>query len=153
MSISVDTLDPTSRALLPVMRNVLNAYLSPETLGWRHALAAAVGTWGEPRGLAIANHVQSFLGAVLSSRPVPLIFADPMDLEARKQLTHDESILLALLTAMGREETPRARDLIARLTGGRVEAAIVRSGLSLVARLDPMGTPKPIPRPKLQSVG
>ncbi len=138
---------------MPILRNFLNAYLAPETLGWRHAMAAAIGTWGERRGLVIANLCQEFLGALLNSRPVPMVFADPMDLEERQYLTSDERALLALLTAMARDETTRARDLIARLTGGRVAAAVVRTGLVLVARLDPMGAPRTAARPRLQSVG
>ncbi|GAB5446150.1 hypothetical protein [Gymnodinialimonas sp.] len=151
----VEALDPTSRALVPVLRNFVAAFLAPDSMGWRHAFAAAVGTWGEARGLALAHLCQEFVYALLQSRPVPLAFADPMDLDARATLTLDERTVLALLLAMSRDEPARARarDLIAKLTGGRVEAAVVRTGLALAARLDPVSDHRPVARPKLQLVG
>lgn len=135
----VDQLDAVNKALLPVMRHFLNAFLDPETLGWRAALAVAAGTWGEARGLAIAHAVQTFLSAVLNSRPVPLRYSDPLNLEDRQRLTSDEVDLLALIANMRAEKTQQSRIIITRLTGGEVKAVVVRTGLSLARMLDPTG--------------
>jgi hypothetical protein len=150
---SVDQLDVVNKGLLPVMRHFLNAFLRPDSLGWRTAMAAAVGTWGEARGLAIAYSMQAFLAAVLKGRPVPINYADPLDIVARTRLTADEIDLLALIASMRRDQTASARDIIARVTGGKVDAAIVRTGLQLAGMLDPAGDrrKKPI-RPKLRAV-
>lgn len=150
---NTNQLDAVNKALLPVMRHFLNAFLDPQSLGWRPALAAAAGTWGEARGLAIANAVQTFLSAVLNSRPVPLDYNDPLDLDARFLLTSDEVDLLALIATMRVDKTPQARMIVARLTGGHVEAAVVCTGLSLAAMLDPSGgKPAKVKQPVLQVV-
>jgi antitoxin component of RelBE/YafQ-DinJ toxin-antitoxin module len=132
-----DQLDLVNKALLPVVRHFLTAFLDPQSMGWRAALAAAAGTWGEARGLAIANAVQIFLSAVLNSRSAPLDYSDPLDIDARLQLTSDEVDLLALIAMMRAEKTKQARMIATRLTGGHVEAAVVRAGLSLAVMLDP----------------
>ena len=61
-----DVLDLVNQALLSIPRNFLDAYLVPEKLGWRYGLAVSGNTWGEARGLAIANHCQLFVGAILN---------------------------------------------------------------------------------------
>jgi len=148
-----DQLDAVNKALLPVMRHFLNAFLDPQTLGWRAALATASGTWGEARGLAIANAVQTFLSAVLNSRPVPLQYSNPLDLDKRTHLTTDEVDLLALISNMRANKTPQSRAIIARLTGGEIKSAVVRSGLTLAGLLDPSGDqPKATKRPRLHAV-
>ena len=132
-----DQLDPVNAKLLPVLRHFLNAFLAPETYGWRHGYAAASGTWGQARGLAIADAMQAFLAAVLQNRPVPFIYADPLDLKERQTLLPDEVEFLALITCMRSDRTSQARIIIGRLTGGMVPAAVVRTGLSLASLLDP----------------
>ena len=146
-------LDPVNKALLPVMRHFLNAFLTPESLGWRPALTAAVGTWGEGRGLAIAHSMQTFLSAVLKARPVPVAHNDPLDILSRGYLTSDEVDLLALIASMRTDRTGAARDIIARMTGGKVDAAIVRSGLELSCLLgSATDRPKQPFRPKLRAI-
>ena len=153
MAPRVDQLDAVNKALLPVIRHFLNAFLDPQTLGWRAALATAAGTWGEARGLAIANAVQAFLSAVLNSRPVPLVYCNPLDLDARTGLTLDEVDLLALIAMMRADKTPQSRESIARLTGGSILSSVVRPGLSLAILLDPSGyKPAAKKRPALRCV-
>lgn len=153
MAPRTDQLDTVNKALLPVIRHFLNAYLHPDTLGWRTGFAAAIGTWGEARGLAIANAVQVFLSSVLLNRPVPLRYNDPLDVDARQRLTPDEIDLLAMITAMRTDRTQDARRIVQRVTGGEVKAAVVRTGLALSVILDPSeAKPKRVKRPALQVV-
>ncbi|MEJ6392156.1 hypothetical protein V8J82_02750 [Gymnodinialimonas sp. 2305UL16-5] len=132
----IDMPSPTEQALLPVMRRFNDAFLRPERFGWRDAYALAAMTWGPSRGLAIAHAVQDFLAALMTSRPVPLRLADPA--ASIKPLGPDEQAVLRLLRAMQADEAPAARDEIALLTQGRIEAAVIRTGLELAAKLDPM---------------
>ncbi|MFW5654885.1 MAG: hypothetical protein ACOCYW_04465 [Roseicyclus sp.] len=136
---SPETLDPVGQRLLPILRHFLRALQEGGSGAWQIGFAAAAEVWGEARGLAIAFRAQKFLAALLKSRPVPLRHADPLCPEARLTITEDEAVLLALLAQMRNDEPRRARDSIAALTGGRVEAAVVRTGLELCAILD--GTP------------
>ncbi|WP_045998088.1 hypothetical protein [Loktanella sp. S4079] len=129
-------LDVVSGALLPIVRHFLNAYLNPESFGWRHAYGASAEVWGEARGLAIAHGVQQFLSAVLKARPVPVAYMDPLDIDQRETLTHDEVDLLGLIAAMRADKTAQARETIMRLTGGQVPTQLVESGLKLAAQLD-----------------
>ncbi|WP_245540930.1 hypothetical protein [Octadecabacter antarcticus] len=130
-------LDAVSKALLPVVRHFLNAFLRPDTQGWRYAFAAASGTWGEARGLSIAHDTQKFLETILRSRPVPLTYCDPLDIDVSEHLTADEVDVLSLIAAMRADRTPQAREILASLTGGHIPPRIVEQGLSLAARLDP----------------
>ena len=130
------TLCPVNKAMLPVIRHFLNALLKPKTMGWRIAQTAAIGTWGEARGLAIAYDTQKFLSAVLMCRSVPLDFNDPLDLGLRDQLKGDEVAILGLLSAMRADETARARARVLYLTQGQMRAVVVQSALKLAKRLD-----------------
>ncbi|MEM7721096.1 MAG: hypothetical protein AAF376_01870 [Pseudomonadota bacterium] len=133
---TLETLDPVSRTLLPVLRYFLCGLQQPGHRGWQTGFLVAAEIWGEARGLAIAHRTQVFLSALLNSRPVPLLHSDPLCPEDRRNLTDDECVLLALLSHMRDDQARPARDMIAALTGGRVEAAIVRSGLDLCSVLD-----------------
>ena len=149
----VSQLDPVNQAILPVMRHFLNAFLQPETFGWRPALTVAIGIWGESRGLAIANRMQIFVKAVLRARPLPVTYKDPLDILARGELTSDEVDLLTLIANMRADRTGDARDIISRLTGGKIDTAIVRSGLEFCCLLGKEDIkPKQPFRPKLRTV-
>jgi hypothetical protein len=139
MPVHLNQLDVVSRALLPVVRHFLNAFMQPDSQGWRLAFASASATWGEARGLSIANGTQTFLSTVLRARPVPLAYCDPLDIDARQHLTLDEGDVLSLLAAMRADETPKAREILARLTGGHIPSRIVSQGLLLAAQLDSDG--------------
>lgn len=133
---SPQSLDPVSRNLLPILRHFLTGLQEPASTGWQNAYGIAAEVWGEGRGLAVAFRAQKFLAALLRSRSVPLRHADPLCPEDRLTLTDDECLLLALLSHMRDDETAQARDMLAALTCGRVEAAVVRTGLELCGILD-----------------
>jgi hypothetical protein len=136
----LDTLDATSRRLLPVLRHLLGSVQDNAHAGWQTAYAVSVEVWGEARGLAIAYRAQKFLAALLRSRAAPLGYSDPLCPDARRSLTGDEWCLLALLSHMKADDTPRARDMLATLTRGRVEAMVVRAALELCGALDGRAT-------------
>ena len=149
----ITALDHVNAALLPLIRHHLSALQGSNPLAWRHAFQIATERWGEARGLALANRTQLFLSALLACRPVPLDATDPFDLEKRAALTDDEAILMAIMTAMRIDDTNHARSLMTQITGGRITAAAVQTGLSLALLLE---TPTAIIRrpaaPKLRAV-
>lgn len=131
-----DTLDPVSQRLLPILRYFLSGLQEQGSTNWQNGFSVAAEVWGEARGLAIAYRTQRFVSALLNSRPVPIRAANPLCPEDALRITDDECLLLALLTHMRDDEPRPARDILASLTGGRVEAAVVRTGLDLCAVLD-----------------
>lgn len=132
-------LDPTCRALLPVLRHILTTLDLPASQAWRLAFSSAVHTWGEARGLALAHRTQNFVIALAGSRSAAFDYSDPLDPIERDQLTGDEKGILALLTGLRREQEHIALDALEALTGGRVEASVLRAGVELAQMLDPMG--------------
>ena len=141
-----------THAILPILRRFNDAFIRPEGFAWREAYAVAAMTWGASRGLAIAHAGQDFLSALMLSRSVPLRMAD-IDAPLRP-VGADETAMVGLLEAMQADDTPRARDLIALVTAGRVEAAVIRTGLALAQRLDPIAPPPSTQaRPALSVVG
>lgn len=131
----LDSLDPVSKRLLPILRHFLATLQGDSRDGWVVAYGSAVDIWGEGRGLAIAHRCTSFLSALLLSRPVPLDAIDPMCVARWQTVTEDEHAVLALLAAARDDNTAQARTLISDLTGGRVDARVVRSLVAFVALL------------------
>lgn len=129
-------LDPMMKALLPVLRYFQLALSDPPSNGWRHGYEAAVGTWGEGRGLAIAHAVQKFTYDLMRCGIAALHFNDQLDLQTRQMLTPDERKVLSLLTYMRADNAAGARDIIAGLHQGKIDPVFVRHGLELSAMLD-----------------
>ncbi|SMX30869.1 hypothetical protein [Octadecabacter ascidiaceicola] len=132
ISPSITDVPPSVAALLPVLRHHLAALQGSNPLGWRLAFGLAEQRWGEGKGLALAHRSQVFLSALLAARPVPLDCVDPLHIDDRDTLTEDEGNLMIALSAMSSDDAPRARLTIMALTGGRVPASAVSTGLSLV---------------------
>ena len=147
-------LDPTARALLPVLRHVLVTLERPESQAWRLAFSSAARGWGEARGLALAYRAQSFVVMLSADRPQPLSYNDPLDPIDRDGLTTDELLILGLLTAFSRDDELAARAFLARLVAfGPAKEATLRAARDLADALDPMG-PAPVSqhRPALRLV-
>ena len=147
---SMTELDQTSKGLLPVLRYFHLALHEPSSHGWRHAFETAVGTWGQDRGLAIAQATQKFVYDLMRCCQSPLHFNDPLDIDERDALTSDEQAVLTLLIYMRGDDVENARDMIAKLHQRRIDPGFVRHGLALSAMLD--GTPARVSRPKLKVV-
>jgi hypothetical protein len=148
---SVAELDQMSKGLLPVLRYFHLSLHKPSSHGWRHGFETAVGTWGQDRGLAIAQATQKFVYDLMRCCQSPLHFNNPLDIDKRCELTSDERLVLTLLIYMRSDEVKHARDVIAKLHQGRIDPSFVRHGLALSAILD--GTPSRVTRPKLTVVG
>lgn len=148
---SMAELDQMSKGLLPVLRYFHLSLYEPSSHGWRHGFETAVGTWGQDRGLAIAQATQKFVYDLMRCCQSPLHFNDPLDIDKRGALTSDEQVVLTLLIYMRRDDVENARDVIARLHQGRIDPGFVRHGLALSAMLD--GTPSRVSRPELSVVG
>lgn len=147
---TVAKLDPMSKALLPVIRYFYLALNVPASHGWRHGFDCAIGTWGQERGLVIANAAQKFVYDLLRGAQNTPHFCDPLDIDTRHTVTPDEETVLSLLICMRKDETGKARDIISMLHQGQIDPVFVRHGLELVATLD--GIPRRVRSPKLKVV-
>lgn len=146
-------LDPIERAILPVLRHFLHAFQEPGSLSWRIGFATAVGTWGEARGLAIANAAQNFVAASLQARGVPIRYADPLDLNQRKELTLDEHAMLGVMTQMRNDNSAAARLQIEALIGSQIRANVIRTGLVLASHFQSQTQPRAqVKAPALKAV-
>ncbi|MDG2283934.1 MAG: hypothetical protein P8N43_00135 [Alphaproteobacteria bacterium] len=133
---TVAQLDPMSKALLPVLRYFYLTLKVPASHGWRHGFDCAIGTWGQERGLVIANATQKFMYDLIRCAQSTLYFCDPLDISIRNTVARDEKVVLSLLTCMRQDQTGKARDIIAILLQGRIDPVFVRNALELAAKLD-----------------
>jgi hypothetical protein len=133
---TLDDLDPVSKALLPVLRHFLSCLQGDVPGAWQQGFLDAVETWGEARGLAIAHRGQAFLAALLRSRKGRLAYCEPCCTGPHHAVSDDELSLLALLRHLREDQPGLARNKMAALTRGRIDAEVVRSGLAFAALLD-----------------
>jgi hypothetical protein len=135
----IESLDVVSQRLLPILRHFLASMQGDSKDGWQVAFATAEEIWGEGHGLAIAHRTATFLSALLEARQLSLDVADPHCVTARLRLTEDEFAILTLLAHARADEPSAARDLIGHLTGGKIDARVIRTVVELTALLG--GTP------------
>ncbi|MFY0311504.1 hypothetical protein ACFMBG_16560 [Leisingera sp. D0M16] len=126
--------DEFETGLLPVLRQFLLSYETPDSQAWQRAYMAAAERWGEAIGLPAAQALMKLLRAVLDSRNGQFSFIDPFDLELRGTVTPDEAALLRMLHHMRRDQTPGARDAVADATGGQMDPHVIRAGLAFAHR-------------------
>ena len=147
---TIAQLDPISRALLPVIRYFYLSFREPSLHSWRLGFDCAIGTWGQDRGLVIANATQKFIYDLHRCRKSALHFCDPLDIDMRDTVAPDEKTVLRLLIFMRKDQTRKARNIISILHQGRIDPVFVRHGLELAATLD--GEPTRAKSPKLKVV-
>ena len=135
--------DAFEMGLLPVIRHMLTTYRSPETQAWVRAQTVAVERWGETVGLALCQRMQGVIRMLWECRKSDLSFMDPLDLDQRALLSDDEEALMDMLHHMRRDQTPKARDAVERLTGGMMDPHLIREGLKLAARFPAVGEATP----------
>lgn len=121
--------DPFDAGLLALLRYLALAMAEPAGPAWRGALTVAEERWPGRGGRVTLD-----LMAVLDTLPRALGRAyrstDPLDMESRAYMTADEDALVRAIAAMRRDDTPRARREIARLTGGRMDPDLIRTALA-----------------------
>ncbi|UWQ63037.1 hypothetical protein K3723_01675 [Leisingera caerulea] len=126
--------DEFETGLLPVLRQFLLSYETPDSQAWQRAYIVAAERWGEAIGLPAAHALMKLLRAVLDCRDRQFAFIGPFDLELRGTLTPDEAALLQMLHHMRRDQTPGAREAIAEVTGGHMDPHVIRAGLAFAHR-------------------
>lgn len=147
-------LDPFEEGLLPVLRHFLQCLAQPERQSWQFAYQIAVERWGESQGLPIAHALFKLVQFTLKARRVGFDTIDPLELDDRAFVTRDEQAFLQMLHHMRRDETPRARQAVANVTGCTMDPDVIRAGLSFADRF-PAGeirAKNQTSRPKLQLV-
>lgn len=126
--------DDFEAGLLPVLRQFLLSYETPESQAWQRAYMVAAERWGEAIGLPAAQALMKLLRAVLDSRDGQFSFTDPFDLDLRGTVTLDEAALLRMLHHMRRDQTAGAREAVADVTGGQMDPHVIRAGLAFAHR-------------------
>lgn len=126
--------DGFETGLLPVLRQFLLSYETPDSQAWQRAYMVAAERWGEAIGLPAAQALMKLLRAVLDSRDGQFSFTDPFDLEFRGTVTPDEAALLRMLHHMRRDQTSGAREAVADVTGGQRDPHVIRAGLAFAHR-------------------
>lgn len=124
-------LDAHETGLLAVLRHLLRSHAQPESQGWEIALQIALERWGAASAGRILLAANAFVRALRKARAGDLLHSDPLDPVARGHLGPEERRMMRMLQAMRRDLAPAARAEMALLTGGRIEPALVRTGIAL----------------------
>jgi hypothetical protein len=123
-------LDEFEEGLLPVLRHFFLCLAQPERQTWQFAYKIAAERWGEARGLPLAHALFKLVQFIVKARRTGFDAIDPLALEQRDFVTRDEQALLQMLHHMRRDETPRAREAVANVTGCTMDPDVIRAGLS-----------------------
>ena len=134
MPLALLGLDAFETGLLAVMRHFLTAFTRPETQGWQTAFGLASERWGEVLGPQIAAGGLGLLQTLRRARRREFIYANPLCMGCREQVTGDEAQLMRMIQAMRRDRTDLARPEVLALTAGTMDPALIRSGLAFAAR-------------------
>ncbi|MFW8633590.1 hypothetical protein [Cribrihabitans pelagius] len=143
-------LDPFETALLPLLRHFAASLRAPGTQSWQLAYQTAAERWGESFGLPLAHALAGLAGradALIGG----LTCHGALDLATRQSVTADEAAFLRMLHHMRRDQAPPARQAVAELARGRMDAGLIRCGLSFARRF-PAGIEVPAApsRPRLR---
>lgn len=147
-------LDEFEEGLLPVLRHFMLTLAHPERQTWQFAYKIAGERWGETMGLPVAQAMFKLVQFTVAARRNSFEAIDPFALEERAFVTRDERAFLQMLHHMRRDETPRAREAVADVTGCTMDPDVIRAGLSFADRF-PAGETRPksaVGRPSLQLV-
>ncbi len=147
-------LDDFEEGLLPILRHFFRTLAEPERQTWQFAYSIAAERWGEASGLPISQAMFKLVQCTAKARGIEFEAIDPLALHERDLVSQDERALLQMLHHMRRDETSRAPAAVANVTGGTMDAEVIRAGLSFAARF-PIGGLRPkvgAGRPKLQVV-
>jgi len=132
-------LDEFEEGLLPVLRHFMQSLVRPESQSWQFAFRVAAERWGESLGLPVAQSLFKLVQFTTKARRVGFDSIDPLSLEDREYVTRDEQAFLQMLHHMRRDETSRAREAVANVTGCSMDPDVIRAGLSFADRF-PAGT-------------
>ncbi len=134
MPLAFCDLDAFEAGLLPVLRHFVLSLTRPESQSWQFAYKIAAERWGDSLGLPVAQSLFKLVQFILKARRVGFDAIDPLALEERDFVTRDEQALLQMLHHMRRDDTPRAREAVANVTGCTMDPDVIRAGLSFADR-------------------
>jgi hypothetical protein len=134
IALSFCDLDEFEEGLLPVLRHFMMSLAEPERQTWQFAYKIAAERWGETLGLPVANALFKLIQFTSKARRVKFNAIDPLAIEDRRFVTRDERAFLRMLHHMRRDETGRARDALADVTGCTMDPDVIRAGLSFADR-------------------
>lgn len=136
-------LDDTAKGLLSLTRHFMTSFADPASQAWQMAFATAQERWGEIEGPQMAMACLAMLQSVRRIRSAIFRYSNPLCLSCRQYMTPDEADMMSLLQAMRRDRTAASRDHLARLTGGRMDPAVITHALALAKRMGPTPALRP----------
>ncbi|WP_054462318.1 hypothetical protein [Phaeobacter sp. 11ANDIMAR09] len=154
MPVTFCDLDEFETGLLPVLRHFMLSLTRPESQSWQFAYKIAAERWGETLGLPVAQSLFKLVQFTLKARRAGFDAIDPLALDERDFVTRDEQALLQMLHHMRRDDTPRAREAVANVTGCTMDPDVIRAGLSFADRFPagPVARSQRGQRPELRVV-
>ncbi|WP_010141609.1 hypothetical protein [Oceanicola sp. S124] len=132
--------DPFERALLPLLRSLMETCRDPETHTWNAVYREAAGIWGAARGLPLAYGLAHIAEALLRVRGDRLCICPAPGAEG---VTRDERLLLLLLHQLRRQHLAAGQDFLLDLTEGEMDDELMQRALDF-ARAHSCGTPRAI---------
>jgi len=120
--------------LLPVLRHLCVSAESADPKNWGRAFDIAVERFGEAIGLPAAHGLNKAVLALFACRDGGPDVNDPLCPDAKRDITDDEVQFLSMIHHMRRDNSAAARSAVAFVTRGRMDPALIRSGLTFANR-------------------
>ncbi|MFE3836450.1 hypothetical protein [Pseudogemmobacter sonorensis] len=141
MPLHVIGCDDFERALLPLLRALMQTCRNPRGRSWNAVYGAASARWGTRTGLPLAYDLARISEALLRVKGDRLRMLDGTADAAR--VTRDERLLLLLLHQLRRNHVAAGQDFLLDLTEGEMDAELMALA-SGFARRHSCATPREI---------
>lgn len=126
--------DAFERALLPLLRDLMETCRHPEGRSWTPVYGAAAALWGARTGLPLAHGLAQISDAVLRIRGESLRVLAASDTDHAEEVTPDERLLLLLLHQLRRNHVAAGQDFLLDLTGGEMDEDLMALALDFAQR-------------------
>lgn len=121
--------DDFERALLPLLRDLMQTCRHPEGRSWTPVYGAAAARWGARTGLPLANGLAQISAALSRVTGKRLQMLSGSDTSHADQVTSDERLVLLLLHHLRRNHVAAGQDFLLDLTGGEMDEELMALAL------------------------
>ncbi|MFC3058660.1 hypothetical protein [Paenirhodobacter populi] len=135
--------DAFERALLPLLRDLMETCRNPDGRSWNAVYGAAASRWGARTGLPLAYGLARISEALLRVKGERLQMLDAADTAHAAEVTRDERLLLLLLHLLRRNHVLAGQDFLFDLTEGKMDKELMALALDF-ARRHSCGTPREV---------
>lgn len=135
--------DDFERALLPLLRDLIETCRNPDGRSWTPVYGAAAARWGAQTGLPLAYGLARLSEALLRVKGDRLWMLARDDNVRAAKVTPDERLVLLLLHHLRRSHVAAGTDFLLDLTDGEMDEALMACALDF-ARRHSCGAPREI---------